>query len=250
MNGTFTAVPVNLPSANFSGRISVTLRNRPLKVHVFERSENVPYGNSSRALPLLQPFAIRNTCKKGEHMSKTVTITEALADLKVIQKRIANKQGFIGDHIARAEQMRDPLAKDGGSPAVIEREMQALHDLREDAVSIRRAIKQANAVTEVTIGSTTRTIADWLVWRRDVAPVEQSFLTGLVKFVERARQQATQRGGALVSATANTADTKPTDIIVNVSEVELSKNVEELNALLELLDGQLSLKNATVMVTY
>lgn len=183
-------------------------------------------------------------------MTATTTVTEALAQLKVIGKRIESKQTFVAQNMTRDEQLKDPLAKDGGQSLVIEREMQALRDLRELEVSIRRAIAQANATTEISINGHTRTIADWLRWRRDVAPGERDFMRLLVSTVERARQRAGSKGGGLVSASANVGDSKPSDIVVNMSEVSLNKSYEELQALLEILDGQLSLKNATIMVSY
>ena len=57
----------------------------------------------------------------------------------------------------------------GGSVSAIKRELQAIHDLEERMVRIRRAIQHANQVTNVTIGKQARSIADWLVWRRDVS---------------------------------------------------------------------------------
>lgn len=184
-------------------------------------------------------------------MTQTTTVTEALASLKVLQKRIDSKQSFILQHLTRAEQLKDPLLKEnGGAAGVIEREMQALSDLRQQAVDIRRAIADANATTQISVGGTTRSIADWLRWRRDVAPGERDFVRALVSTVERARQQAAAKGGALVSATASVSDSKPADIVVNLSEFALSQRREELDALLETLDGLLSLRNATVTVSY
>lgn len=183
-------------------------------------------------------------------MTKTTTITEALAELKVLAKRIETKQSFVGNHLTRQEALKDPLSKDGGSELIINREMQAIGDLREQAVTIRRAIADANAQTTVSVNGSTRSIADWLRWRRDIMPGERQFVAMLVATVERARQEAGRRGSSLVSAQANVGDSKPNDIIVNLSEVELNKRREELEALVESLDGQLSLKNATVTISY
>lgn len=184
-------------------------------------------------------------------MTKTTTVTEALAELKVIGKRIESKQGFVTQNLTREEQLRDPLARDGGQLAVIGNELQALHDLRENEVAIRRAIAESNAQVEVSVNGTTRTIADWLRWRREVAPGEQAFLRSMVDHIVRARAKAGTRGGSLVSASATVSgENKPTDIVVNISEVDLQRRYEELQATLETLDGQLSLKNATVTITY
>ena len=47
-----------------------------------------------------------------------------------------------------------------------------------------------------------------------------------------------------------TGDGKPGDIIVNIVERALASSAEPLDAALEQLDGQLSLRNATVLVEY
>lgn len=185
-------------------------------------------------------------------MSKLSPISVALSDLKMIQKRIDSKQAFILQYLTRPEQLKDPLFREvGGAAGAIERELQACADLRQQAVAIRRAIAEANAKTEITVNGTTRTIADWLRWRRDIAPGERDFVRALVSNLDRARQQALAKGGALISATANSStDNKPSDIVVNLNEMALSQRREELEAVLEQLDGQLSLKNATVNIEY
>jgi hypothetical protein len=176
-----------------------------------------------------------------------MTITEALAELKVIDKRIQKKREFVGAYMLRLEQLRDPLEKDGGSVSAIQREMQAIGDLEENKVAIRRAIQVANEATTITVGRATRSIADWLVWRRDVAPGQRDFLTALRTNVERNRQEAVKRGQTAVAAGEQA---KPNDVVINVNEQQLATRAEELEAALETLDGQLSLKNATVTVEW
>ena len=176
-------------------------------------------------------------------MSK-ITITEALAELKTIDKRIEKKRQFILSYILRQDMMKDPLEKDGGSISAIRREQQSIQDLLERKVSIRRAIQDANADTSVAIGNDTRTIADWLVWRREVAPLKQQFLNELRAKIEATRQDAQRKGIAVVNGEA----VKPTDIIVNVNEQELAKQIEALEETLGILDGKLSLQNALMTI--
>src|SRR5277367_6394116 len=102
-----------------------------------------------------------------------VTITEALAELKTIDKRIQKKREFVLGYLLRQEMFKDPLERDGGSVSAIKREMQSIRDLEERKIGIRRAIQQANERTNVTVGKQTRSIADWLVWKREVAPAYQ-----------------------------------------------------------------------------
>ncbi|MFO0927505.1 MAG: hypothetical protein U0736_10765 [Gemmataceae bacterium] len=174
-----------------------------------------------------------------------ITITEALAELKTLEKRLAKKREFVLTYLLRQEMFKDPLEKDGGSVSAIRRELQAIGDLEERRITLRRAIQRANEANNVTVGKSTRPIADWLVWRREVAPAHAMFLAGIRQKIETARQEAARKGAG-VSSTVETA--KPNDVIVNLNEQELARQIEELEETLGKLDGQLSLKNATLLI--
>ena len=174
-----------------------------------------------------------------------ITITEALAALKVLEKRIMNKQTAITPYLVRQDGLRDPLEKGGGSVQAIARERQALRDLETQKVAIRTAIQQINQVTDIEILGQKRTIAQWLTWRKDVAPGQVKFLTTMRQGILTARTNATRQGAGVVEAGK---DAKPTDLVINVDEAELAKEHEELDTILATLDGQLSLKNATVLI--
>ncbi len=98
----------------------------------------------------------------------------------------------------------------------------------------------------VTINGTTHSIADWLVWRREVAPQVKGLLQGLRQGLASLRQQAQQKGIA-VRAVDQGAQA-PTDVIVNLDEKALADEIEGLEDTLGQLDGVLSLKNATVLI--
>ncbi|MFA5152932.1 MAG: hypothetical protein WC554_10255, partial [Clostridia bacterium] len=100
-------------------------------------------------------------------MSK-ITITEALAEVPTISKRIEKKQEFIRSFLSRQSAVRDPHEKDGGSSVLIQRELQGIKDLQQRLIDIRSAIQNANAENVITVEGTTQTIADWLTWRREV----------------------------------------------------------------------------------
>lgn len=182
--------------------------------------------------------------------TKKVTITEALAEIKTIGKRINKKQTALAPYLARVDAMKDPLAGDGGSVGFIRKERQAIKDLQERVVELRAAIAKANAETMVAVNGDTRSIADWLTWRREVAPRQQSFLFELRSTIESARNQALKNGVNLITAAAavNVNDSKPNDIVVNISEVELADEIDHLQDVLGTLDGLLSLKNATTTI--
>ena len=53
-----------------------------------------------------------------------ITITEALAEIKTVGKRVEKKREFIKSFLARQDGIKDPLEKDGGSYQAIARERQ------------------------------------------------------------------------------------------------------------------------------
>lgn len=178
-----------------------------------------------------------------------LTITEALAEIKTIGKRIDKKREFIMGFLFRQEGLKDPLDKDGGSVEAIRRERQAITDLELRIVNLRRGIQRANDTTEVNVNGNVLSIADWLTWRRDVAPGQQAFLNNMRTRFHMLREQAKRGGSAVIQQNvAVSQDVKPTDYVVNVDEAELARQIETLEETLGVLDGQLSLRNATVMI--
>lgn len=176
----------------------------------------------------------------------TMTITEALAELKLIQSKIEKKQGFILTFLCRQEGLKDPLEKDGGAEKVVASERQAVNDLLARYTKIRTAIADANAKATVEINGSTRSVAEWLVWRRDVVPVYKSFLTALSNHIQNIRRQIEQQRFNVQQPTAG--DPRFFDLKVNTDEKALSDEIERLTDTLGVLDGRLSLHNATVTV--
>jgi hypothetical protein len=178
-----------------------------------------------------------------------ITITEALAEIKTIGKRVEKKRDFVLSYLYRQEGLKDPLEKDGGSVEAIRREIQAINDLENRVVTLRRGIQHANDKTEVTIKDNVMTIADWLTWRRDVAPSVQTFQHTMRQRLAMVRETAKRGGSQVIGAMASVStDAKPTDYVINIDEAELARKIESLEELLGVLDGQLSLKNATIMI--
>lgn len=177
-----------------------------------------------------------------------MTITEALAEIKLIDKRVEKKGEFIASYLVRQNALVDPLGDSGGSRKVLEQERQAIADLLARKVTIRRAIQEANVRTPVLANGETRSVADWLVWRREVAPAEQALLQGMKSRIDQARAQAAQRQLNVVAAERQPET--PNDLVVNLSEKKLAERIEHIATVLATLDGQLSLKNATVLVEF
>lgn len=175
-----------------------------------------------------------------------ITITEALAELKTIDARIVKKQEFVMSYLLRQEALKDPLERDGGSVASVGKELQAIRDLHERQISIRREINAANMRESVAINGTARTLGDWIIWKREVAPKQQTLYAGLTTRVTQVRNEFAKRGAQVIGG--NVENLKPTDVVVNLNEKELALKIEELESTLGALDGQLSLKNATLTI--
>lgn len=176
----------------------------------------------------------------------SMTITEGLAEIKTIGKRLEKKRQFVSSYLFRQEMVKDPLEKEGGSVTAIKRERQGIADLESRIVGIRRAIQKANTETTITVGTMAMSIADWLVWRREVAPGYRQFLADLRARISQVRAEGQKKGIGMV--TAGESAQKPDDVVVNVSEQELASEIEGVEEILGALDGQLSLKNATVTI--
>lgn len=175
-----------------------------------------------------------------------ITLTEALAELKLIKSKIDKKRTFILQNLGRQEGAKDQLEKNGGTDKVLASEMQAVNDLMERLVRIRSAIASANASTTVDILGVKRTIADWLVWRRDVAPLIKDFERHILSGINGLKQNAKNSGFRVVNAAGEAS--VPTDVIICLDEKGLSETSERIQEILDTLDGKLSLHNATVQI--
>lgn len=178
-----------------------------------------------------------------------ITITEALAEIKTIDKRINKKRGAMAQYIGRQEGVKDPLEKEGGSINYIQTERQSIADLENRIITLRRGIQRANDETQIPIEGVSRSISEWLIWRRDIAPSQKKWLVSLRDGINNLRENAKRQGNAAVSATAIAGtELQPTDFIINVDEAALNKEIEQMENILGQLDGQLSLKNATITI--
>ncbi len=184
----------------------------------------------------------------------TMTITEALADAKTVGKRIEAKVAFIGQYLLRPEQVKDPLDAQGGAVKAITAAQQAIGDLENRLVNIRLAIQAANLSTALTVSTggetVTRSIAGWLAYRKDVAPLRLKMLAALRQAIEQQRSTLLRQGRRTVGTlSVDTSDVKPTDVLVNLDEVQLAKDAEQLDAILSTLDARLNFINATTTIS-
>jgi hypothetical protein len=176
-----------------------------------------------------------------------MTVTEALAEIKTVGKRLAKRRQFVMDHLVRVDRMKDPHEEKGGSKKVIEQELQGIRDLEDRIVALRSAINQVNQTTKVSVGETTRTIADWIIWRREVSRGEQQFLAHMREAINRTRGQKVAFQPPVRTSTA--PSTEEAGFEVNIDEKWLADAGEKVEEILGTLDGKLSLINATTAVS-
>lgn len=173
-----------------------------------------------------------------------ITLTEALAEIKLIDGKLGKKAGNVLEHLTRPKVQVDPLEDKGGSPKFIAQEMQAIDDLGERLITIRQQISRVNQNNVIEVLGVTRTISNWLAWRRDVYPNLATFYNNLSRNISQGRRQLgfehpARRAGQEVASE---------DMIVHIDEVELMGKIEHLDAINSKLDGLLSLKNAQIEI--
>lgn len=176
-----------------------------------------------------------------------LTITEALAEIKTIGKRIEKKRSFVTSYLTSQEGIKDPLSKMGGSIEAIKQERQAIADLETRIVGLRTRIQQSNLYSQMKVNAVEKSVAEWLTWRKEVAQSSKKFLDDLRITILTTRKQAQKLGNVVVAPGA--AASNPTDVIINVDEGELAKESEVIEEILGTLDGQLSLHNATTHIS-
>lgn len=169
-----------------------------------------------------------------------MTVTEGLQEIKTLKARVAKRRVTALPYVARPENMVDPFAKEGlTSEQFIQQERQGIADLEKRIVRIRTAIQRVNLDSKLEVDGVQGTVADWLVWRREVAQGAAQFLAQIAQRVGAAREQGTfgQRSKA-----------EMVNIVATVSEKDLAADIEQMEKTLGQLDGRLSLHNATAVI--
>lgn len=166
-----------------------------------------------------------------------MTITEALGKLKTIDARIEKKKQVVMEHLVRPAALVDPLEAQGGQTKLVGAELQAIRDLLEYKLAVKKAINEANLEQELTVGEVSMSISEWLVWKRDVAPLWIDALNGMLRKISSQRDEFVRR---MASAPGQQS------LIVNTDEAELARRLENVVKTFGEMDGQLSLRNATV----
>lgn len=178
----------------------------------------------------------------------TTTITQALAEIRTLEKRVMKKRDFIESNLHRQEVYKDPLLNEGGQPQIIRQEQQAITDLLNRQVRLRMRINESNTTTMVEVCSVVKSVAEWLIWKREIMPGIERFMALMTQDLRGVRKQAQKSGGQYIPVDSTIRDLKATDFVVNISERELALGQENLEEMTGALDGMLSLKNATTNI--
>jgi len=180
-----------------------------------------------------------------------MTITEALQEIKTINARLLKKRNNSMQYIARDSRARDPFESSGGSARFIHEERQSIKDLEERLIKIRTEIQKANIANNLTVGTTTRTVTEWLIWRREIAENERDYIKGLLTAINAVRNEMQRKGGKVLTTPAAEVDLSPNalpEAVINLNERELLTLQDKLENVLGTLDGKLSLFNATATI--
>ena len=170
-------------------------------------------------------------------MESIMTITEGLAEIKLINNKINKKTKAVIDVSIRNEKFKDPYENEGGSAKFVQDTMQTITDLAERKKNIRMAIQLANEATVVKIGNYEMTIAEWLIWRRETLP---SIKTSYMQVYSHVKQEESMN---------NSFDKDSAGLVISVDAPSVHKKLEELGEIEDEIDGKLSMINATTTIT-
>lgn len=174
-----------------------------------------------------------------------ITITEALSEVNLIKKKIDKKKEMILANLARFKHVPDPYSKQGGGAQANLNELQAIKDLSSRLMRVRGAISQANLSNKITINGHELSIHDWLTWKREVAPLKQKFFLDLC---QKTKQNMDHFAKSPQVYKDEEGKTHLVEFESNIDYADVMKDTENIGDCLERLDGQLSLKNATITV--
>lgn len=175
-----------------------------------------------------------------------MTITEALADIKTTTNKITKKEAWVNGHLCLTDAMDDPMEEKGGTKKVVKAEIQSVRDLRIRLVNLRNGINKANFDNTLTIRKRQMSIAEWLIWRREVAKAAQTFESEIHNYVDKTLKDAMHRPSVKQEGTENMRIIK---ILPQVDKEEHRAIADEISETMDELDGKLSHANATVTMT-
>lgn len=171
-----------------------------------------------------------------------ITITEALAEIKLITKKLESKGKFVTTNLTRYKHVPDKI---GDSEKKLNEEMQSINDLYKRMVKIRNVISKANLANTIKIADEEMPITDWLSWKREVAQGQKILYLNIQSTLKREIDKVEMSPQGYKDADGNN---KFFELVCNLSYPEYVTKTQEVQEKLDKLDGLLSLKNATIVV--
>ena len=180
-----------------------------------------------------------------------LTVTEGLAEIKLTHKKLASVTENARQYVVHPASQLDPLAKSGGSTKYIKEQLDSLNGLSDYLVQLRSAIAASNMGTLFTIRGVTKTVQQWLEWKREAGPKKLEALHEILEKIQTSREDAARHAAissARSSAVVQQATILPEGVTVNLDESALLKEIQELEELLAVIDGQLNQVNAQTKI--
>lgn len=177
----------------------------------------------------------------------TITITEALAELRTLAKRIEKKQEFVLNNLARQDGLKDPHEANGGTRKLVGESLQSIADLEDRELHIRTAIQASNLNSTLMVEGVTHSVAEWILWRRNISAAQKGRINRISATIDALRKRSSQQGNTVV--TINQTPTALTDLVVYVDEASLATISEQIETILGTLDGQLTLLNSITTIS-
>lgn len=174
-----------------------------------------------------------------------MTITEGLAEINLLKKKLNSKKQPIEQALVTYDGKDDPYEAKGGAKKFLETELQSCTDLRTRLMKIRAGIAEANIKNTATINGQTRSIYEWLTWKREVATELSQQYSVLRNNLQMKIDSFNRQPQVLRDEDNNVKLCKP---IANIELTRLQDDHESIEDTLGKLDGVLSLKNATTTI--
>lgn len=174
---------------------------------------------------------------------RTITITEALAEIKLIDKKLESKAHTVMGNLTRYDHIPDAL---GDSAKKLGEEMQSMHDLWAEIIKIRSAISGVNLRETIKVGEKTATISEWITWKREIATKQLTLYTNIRNNLKNATDRHATNPQAYKDP--ESGENRFFKLVCNLPYSEFIEKSQKTQETLDRLDGLLSLKNATVTV--
>jgi len=174
-----------------------------------------------------------------------LTVTEALSELNLIKKKVEKKREVVLNSLIRPKHLKDKLESSGGSRDFIKAELQSVSDLLARYLKLKGAIADANIKNTIQVNGTTKSIYDWLNWKRDMSNSDLHFNNSVHQSVQKHFDSIAKQPQVFKD---DDGKTHLLEYEANVEYGDFVKLAEMTQETLERLDGQLSLKNATILL--